>query len=99
MLTEDQISHLAHLARLHLTEDEKKQFASQIGSILEYVAALQAVDTDGVEEMVAVAEVANVFREDTVEACSAHTHMALLANMPSKEGELLKVQAAIGKTS
>ena len=39
----DQIEHIARLARLDLTAEEKRQFAAQFASILDYVAMIQQV--------------------------------------------------------
>ena len=36
-----QIEHIAKLARLDLTPEEKKKFAEQFGAILDYVAVIQ----------------------------------------------------------
>ena len=41
--TTAQIEHIAKLARLDLTAEEKRQFAAQFGSILDYVAIIQKV--------------------------------------------------------
>jgi aspartyl-tRNA(Asn)/glutamyl-tRNA(Gln) amidotransferase subunit C len=43
-LTQAQIEHIAKLARLDLTAEEKRQFAEQFGSILDYVAMIQKVE-------------------------------------------------------
>ena len=63
-LTKEQIEHLANLARLAVTEDEKKKYAEQISSILEYFDQLQAVDTTGIEPLSQVFESENVVRSD-----------------------------------
>ena len=41
--TKEQIEHIAKLARLELTEEEKAKFAGQFGSILDYVTMIQKV--------------------------------------------------------
>ena len=41
--TKQQIEHIAKLARLELTDEEKAKFAEQFGSILDYVAIIQKV--------------------------------------------------------
>jgi aspartyl-tRNA(Asn)/glutamyl-tRNA(Gln) amidotransferase subunit C len=42
-----EVEHIARLARLALSDDEKRRYAAQLSSILEYAARLQAVDTAG----------------------------------------------------
>ncbi len=44
-LTLSQVEHIAHLARLALTEDETQQYCAQLSAILEHFTRLQAVDT------------------------------------------------------
>jgi aspartyl-tRNA(Asn)/glutamyl-tRNA(Gln) amidotransferase subunit C len=51
-ITRAQVEHVALLARLDLSEEEKETFANQIGAILDYVAKLDELDTAGVEPMV-----------------------------------------------
>ncbi len=49
MIDKKVVEHIANLARLELTEDEKASFAHELGSILEYVEQLSSADTEGVE--------------------------------------------------
>jgi aspartyl-tRNA(Asn)/glutamyl-tRNA(Gln) amidotransferase subunit C len=44
-LTLSEVEHIAELARLKLTDEEKERFRQQLSDILEYAARLQAVDT------------------------------------------------------
>ena len=43
------IDHVAHLARLELTAEEKLKFAAQLKGMLSYVAKLNEVDVTDVE--------------------------------------------------
>ncbi len=47
-LTLAEVEHIADLARLRLTEDEKARYRQQLSAILDYVAQLQALDTSGI---------------------------------------------------
>jgi aspartyl-tRNA(Asn)/glutamyl-tRNA(Gln) amidotransferase subunit C len=58
------VEHVAWLARLGLTEEEKKRFASQLGDILEYAQRVSEADTSGVEPMAHAVELKNVMRAD-----------------------------------
>lgn len=58
------IDHLAGLARLSLSDDEKKLFENQINSILSYVDKLNELDTSNVEPTSHVISISNVVRED-----------------------------------
>lgn len=63
-LTPEQVRWIAHLARLELTDAELATMTRQLGAIVEYVAQLQAVPTEGVEPLAHALPVQNVFRED-----------------------------------
>lgn len=63
-ITLEDISHLAVLARLNLSEDEKKQFSTQIPAIVAFVDQLQKVQIVEKADNQAVA-LANM-REDVV---------------------------------
>ncbi len=63
-LTPQQVRDIAHLARLELNETELESMARQLGAIVDYVAQLQQVPTDGVEPLAHALPVSNVFRDD-----------------------------------
>ena len=65
-LTLEDVEHVALLARLELSEEEKQLFAPQLAKILEYVAKLDELNTDEVEPVFHVVSLSNVFREDEV---------------------------------
>lgn len=50
-LSQDEVRHVAWLARLRLTPDEETRFGDQLGRVLEYVALLDELDVEGVEPM------------------------------------------------
>ncbi len=91
-LTQKEIEHIALLARLELTGEEKEKFANQLSSILDYVQQLQQVDTTDVSSGYQVEGLENVMDEDAVQPCSDDTHNLLLAAMPDRVGDLLKVK-------
>jgi aspartyl-tRNA(Asn)/glutamyl-tRNA(Gln) amidotransferase subunit C len=95
-LTPQEIEHIAALARLSLTDEEKAAFQRQLSSILDYVGQLQKVDTSGVEPMSHSVEVGNVLRADEVRACEEGTRKAMIDAFPEKDGALLKVKAVFG---
>jgi aspartyl-tRNA(Asn)/glutamyl-tRNA(Gln) amidotransferase subunit C len=63
-LSAEQVAWVAHLARLELTAEELATMTGQLNSIVEYVAQLQQVNTDGVEPLAHALDVHNVFRPD-----------------------------------
>lgn len=64
MISPEQVAHVAHLARLQLSEAEQAQFTAQLGAILDYIEQLNEVPTDGVAPTSHVLDLVNVFRED-----------------------------------
>ena len=79
------VSYVAELARLELTEEEKATFQPQLESIVEYVDKISSVDVDGVPPMMHGRELVNVFREDVVgESLPVET---ALANAPARTGD------------
>ena len=63
-LTSEQVRWVAHLARLELTDAELETMTRQLSSIVDYVAQLQEVNTEGVEPLAHALAVHNVFRDD-----------------------------------
>ena len=66
MLSLEQISRIAHLARLELSPDEAAAMQQQLSDILAMVDAMAAVDTEGVEPMSHPQEVTQPLRDDAV---------------------------------
>jgi aspartyl-tRNA(Asn)/glutamyl-tRNA(Gln) amidotransferase subunit C len=93
--TNEDVKKLAKLARLHISEEETKDYQEKLGSILEYVEQLQEVDTSSVPELQSATGVTNVFREDVEEGCEKDVRDAAIKMFIHKKGDLLEVQAAI----
>lgn len=93
-ITEDQVKHVALLARLDVSEQALRGSASQLGRILEYVNLLEAVDTSLVKPTLHVlADLHNVARPDSViQGLSAPD--ALAAAPGSRDG-MFQVPAVI----
>lgn len=60
------VEHIAHLARLYLTGEERERYGAQLSSILNYVEKLKELDTSGIEPTSHVLAMGNVMREDDV---------------------------------
>ena len=48
-LSKEEVKHVAHLARLAITEEEAKKFAAQLGAITDFAEQLNELDTTNVE--------------------------------------------------
>ncbi|GAB4389748.1 MAG: Asp-tRNA(Asn)/Glu-tRNA(Gln) amidotransferase subunit GatC [Thermodesulfovibrionales bacterium] len=60
-----QVQHIARLARLSTTEEERDVFGSQLSAILSYIEKLNELDTSEVEPTSHVIELTNVMRDDS----------------------------------
>lgn len=92
-LTPQVIEQVAALARLELSEKEKKMYAEQLSVVLDYFGMLNEVNTDNVIETSQVTGLEDVVREDRVVECSEETRQKLIGNFPDRVGKLLKVKA------
>ena len=88
------VEHVAKLARLEFTQDEKKMFTRQLNQILEYMEKLNELDTTNVEPLSHVIELNNIFREDKVRA--SYPAEEILKNAPVKTEKFFKVPKVIG---
>jgi aspartyl-tRNA(Asn)/glutamyl-tRNA(Gln) amidotransferase subunit C len=95
-LTAQEVSWVAHLARLELTEAELEAMTRQLSSIVDYVDQLKRVNTDGVEPLAHPLAVHNVFRAD--EPAPSLPADEALANAPDRRtarGELFYAVPAV----
>ena len=92
-ITEELVEHVAKLARLAITEQEKAIFSEQLSSILTYVEQLNELDTLKVEPTSHVISIQNVFREDQVKDCLPREKA--LAGAPEGTEEFFRVPRII----
>jgi aspartyl-tRNA(Asn)/glutamyl-tRNA(Gln) amidotransferase subunit C len=88
------VEHVASLARLSFTADEKKKLVAELNTILEYMEQLNELDTSNVEPLSHVIELSNVFREDLLKPGLSREEA--LRNAPAKTGKFFKVPKVIG---
>lgn len=88
-LTIAEVEHIAELARLDLTEEEKARFREQLSAILDYAARLQQLDTADIPPTASVLPPRSVLRED-VSRPGLSTE-ALLSNAPEAEASQFRV--------
>jgi len=60
------VTHVAKLANLSLSDEEKKKFEKQLEETIEYIESLNEVNTEGVEPTSQVTGLENVTREDEI---------------------------------
>ena len=95
-LTEEQVRYVANLANLNLTDAEIERMVHDLGSILEHMDNLAAIDTEGVEPMTQVlyaAEETATLRPDVERACL--DNQVALVNAPASGNGYFKVPKVI----
>jgi aspartyl-tRNA(Asn)/glutamyl-tRNA(Gln) amidotransferase subunit C len=88
-----QVEHVAGLARLELTEQEKDRYTEQLNAILKYAEKLSALDTEGIEPTDHAVPLFSVLREDEVRP-SLPLERVLL-NAPDEQDGQIKVPAVL----
>ena len=79
-LTKEEVEHIADLARLKLSDEEKARYREQLSAVLDYAARLQSLDTTGIPPTSSVLPPRTVLRADEPKA--GLTREELLANAP-----------------
>ncbi|MBQ3311483.1 Asp-tRNA(Asn)/Glu-tRNA(Gln) amidotransferase subunit GatC [bacterium] len=88
-ITIKDVEHVAKLARLDLTQEEKENFTRQLGDVLKYVEQMNEIDTSNVEPLSHPIDFTNVMREDEIHY--EQTKKELMANAPEEEDGFFKV--------
>lgn len=88
------VEHIAALAHLSFTDEEKQKLTGELNVILEHMEQLNRLDTDGVEPLSHVMGLSNVFRADEVRPPASRADT--LRNAPAKTDEYFKVPKVLG---
>ena len=94
-ITDDMIEHLADLARLRFTEQEKGQLKYDLERMIGFVEKLREVNTEGVEPLLYISGAENVLRDD--EVIKTISKQEALLNAPHTDGNFFKVPKVIRK--
>lgn len=94
-LSEQQVEHVAELARLELSKKEKEKFKEQLSSILDYVEKLNRLNTAKTEPTANITGLENVIREDKAQKSEEKKRKRILDNAPNKKDNYLKVKAIL----
>ena len=95
MLEKKDIEHIAKLARLDLSEDEKEKYRAQLSDVFGYIDQLQEVDTSNVEPTAQVTGLENGFREDKVKNWDENERESALEQAPEIENHQVKVKRVL----
>ena len=88
-----QVEHVARLAQLTLSDQEKELFREQLSSILEYAQRLQQLDTSAIPPTATVLPLENVMRDDQV--CPSLPLDSVLANAPDTKDGYFRVPVVL----
>lgn len=92
-VTTETVEHVAALAHLSLTPEEKESFARQLGEVLAYAESIQALDLSGVEPM-SHPIASGAFRAD--EPHASLDRQRVLSAAPDADEGLFRVPRVIG---
>ncbi len=92
-ISNEEIKHVAQLARLELSDSEVKNMANQLDKILGYVDKLSELNTDGVIPTTHALSISNAFRDDLLGESLPQEEA--LKNGPDQNGEAFVVAKVI----
>lgn len=95
-ISEDQVKHVAELAKLKIADDQLPYFTTQLDQIIGLFETLSEVDTDGVEPTSSVTDQINVMREDIAD--NWNQRQALLDNAPDTADGYIRVPTIIDES-
>ncbi|WP_212698396.1 Asp-tRNA(Asn)/Glu-tRNA(Gln) amidotransferase subunit GatC [Vallitalea pronyensis] len=82
-ITKEQIEHVANLARLNLTDNEKEQMTKDMVAIINFANQINEQEVENINPTDHVIPITNVFRKDEVHP--SNNRDELLINAPSKQ--------------
>lgn len=92
-ISKEEIIHIAKLASLNLSEEEIEKYTGDMQEILEFANMINNVNTDEMNETVAVNEKSNVLRKD--EVVNFENRELLLSNAPSQDEGMFRIPKVI----
>ncbi|PJK15691.1 Asp-tRNA(Asn)/Glu-tRNA(Gln) amidotransferase GatCAB subunit C [Chryseomicrobium excrementi] len=90
-ITKEEVRHVAHLARLAITEEEVEHFTEQLAKIVQFADKLNELDTTNVEPTTHVLPLENVLRED--KSVAGLDRDVMMKNVKEQEAGQVKVPA------
>ena len=94
-ITPEVVRHLAHLARIGLTDEEVERMTGELGQIVDAVATVRSVATPDVPATSHPIALGNVLRPDVVG--ETLTPEQALAGAPERDGDFFKVTSILGE--
>ncbi|MCS7013384.1 MAG: Asp-tRNA(Asn)/Glu-tRNA(Gln) amidotransferase subunit GatC [Chloroherpetonaceae bacterium] len=95
-VTKRDVEHIAALAKLSFSEEEKEKLTAELNSVLRYMEKLNALDTEQIEPLQNMNERVNVLRED--EPVPPTPNTVALQNAPDSQDRFFKVPKVISQS-
>jgi len=92
-ISRQELERIAKLARIGLTEEEKRKFVGELSAVIDYFEKLKEVDTSSVDLNLSEVENLNVTRED--KSVDTEIQEAILKNAPLREERYFKVKSVL----
>jgi aspartyl-tRNA(Asn)/glutamyl-tRNA(Gln) amidotransferase subunit C len=92
-VSNDQVRHIAKLARIAMSDEEIERLAPELNNILGWVEQLAEVNTDGIEPLTAVIDQKLRLRDDVV--TEGNIRDEVLANAPAAQHGFFAVPKVI----
>ena len=93
-ITQKEVQHIAHLARIALTVEEEEKFAGELSAILGFVEELNEVDTEGVAPVNGGTDLESVMRGDSeIDQTLDKKAADVFAAVPEKKENWIKVKS------
>ncbi|MEK4246973.1 Asp-tRNA(Asn)/Glu-tRNA(Gln) amidotransferase subunit GatC [Psychrobacillus sp. FSL K6-2684] len=92
-ISKEEVKHVAHLARLAITEEEAEMFADQLAAITKFADELNELDTTDVAPTTHVLPLVNVLRDD--KSVPGLDREKMMKNVKEEEAGQVKVPTII----
>lgn len=97
-ITKKDVEHIAHLARIKLSDEEKRKFEKELSAILLFVEKLNEVNAESVEPLSGGTDLESVMREDRqIDLDLEKKSGFLVASAPETKEHWIRVKAVFGQ--
>lgn len=95
MLTNEEVLHIAALARIGISRQEAEEYRKDLSAVLDYFSKLNEADTENMEPIGHITGMENVLRQDRMEDFGSLGKDAILANAPETKDGYVKVKSVL----
>ena len=92
-LSNDEVKHIASLAKIGMTEEELQLIGGQLSQILEQFQSLNTINTEHIETTAHPTSLNTVLRSDKITNDKAD--VAILADAPKREQDLVRLRPVL----